>query len=104
MKETRLKAYEQIFVFISIIAIILTMTGCAAFVVESKTVIDYRYTPAHVETEVSDTKTISTYEPEKYELLWEYTYADGHTDRRWESCTRFEYQSAREDLGDIQED
>lgn len=39
--------------------------------------------------------------PEKYELLWEITYQDGHIERHWEDCTRFEYDNARTELGDI---
>lgn len=101
----KLSKYEFAFIFIAIIAIIAMLTGCAYFELDSKTVIDYRYTGEYTTYESdSDGKTISTtHHNEKFELLWEYTYADGHTERRWEDCTRFEYQNARKDLGDIDE-
>lgn len=38
---------------------------------------------------------------EAFELCWEYTYADGHKERKWEECTRFEYQATKDELGVI---
>ena len=77
------------------------LTGCAYFEVEQKTLIDYRYSAEHVITEIDNGNTNSYHYDEKFELLYEYTYADGHTERRWETCTRFEYARAKEELGDV---
>ena len=89
-----------------VMTIVMTMTflvGCKYFDVETKTLIDYRYSAEHVEYSTnSDGKTSSCHYNEKFELLYEYTYADGHTERHWEECTRFEYQKAKDELGVVE--
>ena len=99
--KPRIVFYERAFCVIAVIALMLTLVGCSYMELETKTVIDYRYSPAHNYEYTSGDNVILDFEPECYELLWEYTYADGHTERKWEDCTRFEYQSAKNDLGDI---
>lgn len=81
---------------------IFALTGCKYIEVEQKTLIDYRYSAEHVITEIDNGNTNSYHYDEKFELLYEYTYADGHTERRWETCTRFEYARAKEELGEIE--
>lgn len=82
------------------------LVGCKAFEVEQKTLIDYRYTPSHsysvTEGFDEDKRVVAKYEKESFELLWLYTYADGHQERHWETCTRFEYQKAKEELGEVE--
>lgn len=109
MSDRRLKTYEHILWYVLILAVILgiisSLTGCGEyFEVESKIVIDYRYTEGHTEiwtrkTDKGEPYYEYYYAAEKHELLWEYTYMDGHKERKWEECTRFEYENAREDLG-----
>lgn len=109
MSEQRLKELERLLVYIllaaAIVGIISQLTGCGEyFRVESKTVIDYRFTEAHTETSVDRTGDYpiyrSDFKPDKYELLWLYTYQDGHKERKWEECTRFEYNDAQKELGE----
>lgn len=111
MTEKRIRTYEKLLGYILILAVILgivsQLTGCDAFELETSCVIDYRFTEAHTETYArQNDKGYTYYEnefiPEKYELLWEETYKDGHKERHWRVCTRFEYQNAREELGDIE--
>lgn len=89
-----------------VMTIVMTMTfltGCKYFDVETKTLIDYRYSAEHMEYSTnSDGQTLSYHYNEKFELLYEYTYADGHTERHWEECTRFEYQKAKDELGVVE--
>lgn len=89
---------------IILLSLIMTfaLTGCKYIEVEQKTLIDYRYSAEHVITEIDNGNTNSYHYDEKFELLYEYTYADGHTERRWETCTRFEYARAKEELGEIE--
>ena len=110
MTDKRLKTYEKLFCYIAIMALILgiisQLTGCAAFELETKCVIDYRYTEAHTEMYTRTTeKGVPYYDyeyiKEQYELLWEETYKDGHKERHWRDCTRFEYQNAVEELGGV---
>ena len=110
MTDKRLKTYEKLFCYIAIMALILgiisSLTGCDAFEVDTSIVIDYRFTEAHTEIYKRETdKGIPYYDyeyvPEKYELLWEETYKDGHKERHWRVCTRFEYQNAVEELGGV---
>lgn len=94
--------------FALIIVIISALTGCAAFEVDTSIVIDYRFTEAHTEIYTKESGQDVVYHdykyiPDKYELLWEETYMDGHKERTWKECTRFEYQNARQELGDIKE-
>lgn len=85
------------------IALLVALTGCDYFEVEQKTLIDYRYTAEYTEcTTDSNGKTTSTHSNEQFALLYEYTYADGHTERHWEECTRFEYARAKEELGVVE--
>lgn len=99
----------------ALILIATILTGCDAWKEDRKIIVDYRYTSEHYEKETEYRKEYSwmaekyinvPYEvdrlyPEKYELLWEITYQDGHIERHWEDCTRFEYDNARTELGDI---
>jgi hypothetical protein len=99
----------------ALILIVTILTGCDAWEEDRKIIVDYRYTSEHYEKETEYRKEYSwlaedyiqvpyevdRYYPEKYELLWEITYQDGHTERRWKDCTRFEYDNARTELGDI---
>ena len=88
---------------ITIVITILCLTGCDYLDVENKTVIDYRYTAQHTESQIDNDNKITTSNcPEKFELLWEYTYADGHKERKWEECTRFEYQNTKLELGEVE--
>ncbi len=88
---------------IAIVAMLGLLSGCAYFDVETKTLIDYRYSAEHVEYSTDNNgKTTSEHYNEKFELLYEITYADGHTERCWEECTRFEYAAAKEELGTIE--
>lgn len=91
---------------LAIVACILSLvlaTGCDAFEVEKKTLIDYRHTDQCMTYETNDDGiTTSKINKEEFELMYEYTYADGHTERKWEECTRFEYAKAKEELGEIE--
>lgn len=90
---------------IILLSLIMTfaLTGCDYFEVEQKTLIDYRYTAEYTTYSTdSDGKTTSRHYNEEFALYYEYTYADGHTERRWETCTRFEYARAKEELGEIE--
>lgn len=83
----------------------LSIMSCGEyFEEESKIIIDYRHNDPYIETRTSgfdDDKSINTYyHPETWELLYEITYADGHKERRWQDCTRFEYNNAKIELGD----
>ena len=79
------------------------LAGCAYFDEDSKTLIDYRYSAEYTAVQTDDDGKMETkHYNEKFELLYEYTYADGHTERRWEECTRFEYAAAKEELGEIE--
>lgn len=98
---------------ITIILMIL-LVGCDSLEVERKQVIDYRHNDSYTEvyTTIESKYNLSSeewehipvtktrYVPESYELLWEYTYKDNHTERHWKECTRFEYENAREELGE----
>lgn len=88
--------------FIAILATMAVLTGCDYFEVESKTLIDYRYSGEYLEWQTSDGESNTYHHNEAYELLWEYTYADGHKERKWEDCTRFEYKAAKEELGEVE--
>ena len=112
MTEKRLRTYEKLLGYILILVVILgivsQLTGCGEyFNEESRIVIDYRYAEGHTEiwtkkTDKGEPYYEYYYVGDKYELLWEVTYEDGHTERKWEECTRFEYQNARKELGDIE--
>lgn len=107
----RLKLWDCLFVVLVILGIVILLQGCAE--VETKYIVDYRYNEPRndVVTEytykyniwkeerelVPDTHTV--YVPESYELMWEYIYDNGHKERKWEKCTRFEYEDARKELG-----
>lgn len=94
---------KKVYTVIMAMILIVALAGCAYFDVETKTLIDYRYTAEHMEYSTnSDGKTSSYHYNEKFELLYEYTYADGHTARYWEECTRFEYQKAKDELGVVE--
>ena len=110
MTNRRLKTYEKLFCYIAVVALILgiisSLTGCDAYEVDTAIVIDYRFTEAHTETYTRKTDQgvpyyVYEYIPDKYELLWEDTYLDGHKERHWRDCTRFEYQNAVEELGGV---
>lgn len=77
------------------------LCGCDYFEIETKTLIDYRHDAAYTEvgTDYND-KLETIYHPESWHLYYEITYADGHTKRVWEDCTRFEYKKAVEELGE----
>ena len=112
MTEKRLRTYEKLLGYILILAVILgivsQLSGCGEyFKEESRIVIDYRFAEGH--TEILTKKTDKGepyyeyyYVGDEYELLWLVTYQDGHTERHWEECTRFEYNNAREELGGIE--
>lgn len=88
---------------ISIVALIfvLLLSGCDEFEVETKTLIDYRHDAAYTELSTDfDDKLVTEYHPESWYLYYEITYADGHSERKWENCTRFEYKKAVEELGE----
>ena len=94
---------KKVYTVIMAMILIVALAGCAHFDVETKTLIDYRYSAEHMEYSTnSDGKTSSYHYNEKFELLYEYTYADGHTARHWEECTRFEYQKAKDELGVVE--
>ena len=94
---------KVITILMMMVIIVIYLTGCKYFEEETKTLIDYRYSAEHVEvTTNSDGKTSSYHYNEKFELLYEITYADGHTERHWEECTRFEYQKAKDELGVVE--
>lgn len=110
MTSNRLKIYERLFCYVAIIAMILgiisSLTGCDAFEVDTSIVIDYRITEAHTETITMKTDQdvpyyVYEYIPDKFELLWEETYKDGHKERHWRECTRFEYNNAVLELGGV---
>ena len=99
---------------ISILVLILVcmLSGCKAWEEDTRCVIDYRFTEFHEEERVAYKKeynwvaekwydvpyTYIEYVPDKYELMWLITYQDGHTERKWEECTRFEYENALKEL------
>lgn len=88
---------------ILILATMAMLAGCDYFEEESKTLIDYRYSAAYTEVNTDEKGNVATeHYNEKFELLYEITYADGHTERRWQECTRFEYAAAKEELGEIE--
>lgn len=87
---------------VAILAAISILTGCDYFEVESRTLIDYRYSGEYTEFNTSDGDTKSYHHDEEFSLLWEYTFADGHKERKWERCTRFEYKAAKEELGEVE--
>lgn len=90
-------------VLVAILISVMLLMGCDAWELETKTVIDYRYTAQYTEYKTdSDNKIVTSNQPEKFELLWLYTYKDGSTRRVWEECTRFEYQNAKEELGVVE--
>mgnify|MGYP003293119321 CR=1 FL=1 len=107
MSENRLRMFEHLLERVLLVAVILGiisyLTGCAYFEVDTKNAIDYRYTEGHTNMISKTTDDYPVYEyvfyPEKYEILWEYTYKDGHKERKWEECTRFEYMDAQKELG-----
>lgn len=107
MSERKLKSFGRLMIYTIIMAVIFgiisALTGCAYFEIESAHVIDYRFTEAHTEITTRETmEGIPVYDhhfiPAKHELLWEYTYQDGHTEKQWRECTRFEYQNAQKEL------
>ena len=118
MTEQRMKTYEKLLGYILIVAVICgiisALSGCAYTEVDTRTIVDYRFTSSHTESKIGHRReynptteswtnvpySYTEYVPDKYELLWEYTYMDGHRDRKWEECTRFEYQNAKEELGE----
>lgn len=110
MSDRRLKTYEHILWYVLILAMILgiisSLTGCGEyFELDTKTVIDYRFSEGHTEiwtkkTDKGEPYYEYYYVGDKYELLWEITYKDGHQERHWEECTRFEYNNAKEELGE----
>ena len=84
-----------------ILTILSFLCGCDNFEIETKTLIDYRHDAAYTELSTDfDDKLVTEYHPESWYLLYEITYADGHTKRVWENCTRFEYNKAVEELGE----
>lgn len=109
MSENRLRMFEHLLERVLLVAVILGiisyLTGCGEyFELDTKTIIDYRFTEAHTETDTMKTSEgipyyVSDFVPDKYELLWLYTYKDGHKERKWEECTRFEYMDAQKELG-----
>lgn len=108
MTEKRLRTYERLLGYVLLAAVILgivsQLTGCDYYEVETKTIIDYRYTEAHTEQyDQTDDNGNHYYNyvfvQEKYELLWLEIYKDGHQERHWRKCTRFEYQNAKDELG-----
>ena len=94
---------KKVYTILMAMILAVVLVGCAYFDVETKTLIDYRYSAEHVEYSTdSNGKTTSVHFNEKFELLYEYSYADGHTERHWEECTRFEYQKAKDELGVVE--
>lgn len=83
--------------------ILLTITSCGEYFTEDqKTLIDYRYSSEWTEYYTMSDKQYTQHHPESFELLYMITYADGHKERKWETCTRFEYQKAKEELGVVE--
>lgn len=107
MSEKRLRTFEKLLWVVILAAVLVgvasSLSGCAYFEVDTKNAIDYRYTASHTNIISKTTDDYPVYEyalyPEKYEILWEYTYKDGHKERKWEECTRFEYEDAKKELG-----
>lgn len=103
-EETKMK--NKIIIPILLLLTVLSLVGCKGWEVEQKSMIDYRYTPAHnystVEGFGDERRVVSHYESESFEILWLYTFADGHQERHWQTCTRFEYQKAKEELGEVE--
>lgn len=94
---------KKISTMIMALILVITLAGCDHFEEESKTLIDYRYSAAYTEVNTDEKGNVATeHYNEKFELLYEITYADGHTERRWQECTRFEYAAAKEELGVIE--
>ncbi len=117
MTDKKLRAYEMLWKFVLLLVVIFgivsLLTGCGEYFKEdSRIVIDYRFTQAHEEERIgykkeyhsiSDTwvdvpYTYKTFIPDRYELLWKVTYQDGHTEREWKECTRFECENAQKEL------
>lgn len=108
----KFKLFDWLFVVMIILGIVILLQGCAE--VERKYIVDYRYNEPrndvvtdyeykyNIWTEKRELvpNTHTEYVPESYELMWEYQYDDGHTERKWEKCTRFEYDDAKKELGD----
>lgn len=87
----------------AVLALMVMLTGCGEyFKVETKTLIDYRYSGEYMEYTTEDGNARSYHHDEKFEVLYEYTYQDGHKERHWEECTRFEYQNAKKELGEVE--
>lgn len=108
MTEKRLRTYERLLGYVLLAAVILgiasQLTGCDYFEVDTRYVIDYRFSEAHTETKTDTSGDYPVYKyyyvPDKYERLWEEVYKDGHKERKWEECTRFEYEDAKKELGE----
>lgn len=94
------KKFKIIIICLSLI--LMTMTSCDYFTEEQKTLIDYRYNSEWTEYYTMNDKQYTDHHPESFELLYLITYADGHKERQWETCTRFEYQKAKEELGEVE--
>lgn len=108
MTEKRIRSYEKLLRYVLATAVILgivsQITGCDYFEVDTRYVIDYRFSEAHTETTTDTSGDYPVYKyyyvPDKYERLWEYVYKDGHKERKWEECTRFEFEDAKKELGE----
>lgn len=93
---------RKIVIAITTLALVILLVACDYFKVERQRMIDYRHSDEWVEYYVFDDKPRSQHHDEKWEILWEITYADGHTEQRWIECTRFEYDEARKELGEVE--
>lgn len=75
-EETKMK--NKIIIPILLLLTVLSLVGCKGWEVEQKTMIDYRYTPAHnystVEGVGDESRVVSHYESESFEILWLYTF------------------------------
>ncbi len=104
---------KKLNVIFLLLFLVMLITSCDNLEEDTKRIVDYRHNDSYTEvyTTIESKYNLSSdewehipvtktrYVPESYELLWEITYKDGHTERHWKECTRFEYENARKELG-----
>ena len=101
---------KKIIIF-ALVIILLTnlICGCGKEIIDKQPV-DVRHTSAHTEVQTYNqpiwtgkamflipmTRHIN--HPEKWEILWLYSYSDNTYSRKWAKCTESEYLAAKEYL------
>lgn len=89
---------KKVCVIVLIMIGVFFLIGCTKII--RKTPIDYRFTPAHSETEtyfiICPYSMIpmvrSVYKQDKFEILYQVEYEDGKIRNRWETVDRATYE------------